>query len=174
MSYGTPGIGTSPHLSMELLKSMAGIDILHVPYRGTARRRDRRDQRPDRGDVRQRAHRQAAGRLGAACARWRFPGRSASQALPGRAAGGRGRRAGLRGDAVVRAWSRRRARRAPIVARLNAEAIKALHSDEMKEKLALDGAQPVGSTPGRIRGADPERAGEVGRRVARAAGIDQQ
>ena len=36
LSYGTPGIGTSPHLSMELLKSMAGIDIQHVPYRGTA------------------------------------------------------------------------------------------------------------------------------------------
>jgi tripartite-type tricarboxylate transporter receptor subunit TctC len=36
LSYGTPGIGTSPHLSMELLKSMAGIDLQHVPYRGTA------------------------------------------------------------------------------------------------------------------------------------------
>src|SRR4030095_6812562 len=32
LSYGTPGIGTSPHLSMELLKSMAGIDLQHVPY----------------------------------------------------------------------------------------------------------------------------------------------
>src|SRR5262249_304357 len=36
LSYGTPGIGTSPHMSMELLKSMAGIDLQHVPYRGTA------------------------------------------------------------------------------------------------------------------------------------------
>ena len=27
LSYGTPGIGTSPHLCMELLKSMAGIDL---------------------------------------------------------------------------------------------------------------------------------------------------
>ena len=36
LSYGTPGIGTSPHLCMELLKSMAGIDLTHVPYRGTA------------------------------------------------------------------------------------------------------------------------------------------
>src|SRR2546421_10818803 len=36
LSYGTPGIGTSPHLSMELLKSLAGIDLQHVPYRGTA------------------------------------------------------------------------------------------------------------------------------------------
>src|SRR5436190_17545392 len=36
LSYGTPGIGTSPHMCMELLKYMAGIDMTHVPYRGTA------------------------------------------------------------------------------------------------------------------------------------------
>src|SRR3954464_13677886 len=36
LSYGPPGIGTSPHLCMELLKYMAGVDITHVPYRGTA------------------------------------------------------------------------------------------------------------------------------------------
>ena len=36
LSYGTPGIGTSPHLCMELLKYMAHIDVTHVPYRGTA------------------------------------------------------------------------------------------------------------------------------------------
>src|SRR3954469_21159825 len=36
LSYGTPGIGTSPHMAMELLKSMAGIDVQHVPYKGTA------------------------------------------------------------------------------------------------------------------------------------------
>src|SRR3954453_9809204 len=36
LSYGTPGIGTSPHLCMELLKYMARIDLQHVPYKGTA------------------------------------------------------------------------------------------------------------------------------------------
>ena len=36
MTYGTPGIGTSPHMSMELFKSMAGVDLQHIPYRGTA------------------------------------------------------------------------------------------------------------------------------------------
>src|SRR4051812_25347882 len=34
LTYGTPGIGTSPHMSMELLKSMADIDLRHIPYRG--------------------------------------------------------------------------------------------------------------------------------------------
>jgi tripartite-type tricarboxylate transporter receptor subunit TctC len=33
LSFAAPGIGTSPHLAGELLKSMAGVDILYVPYR---------------------------------------------------------------------------------------------------------------------------------------------
>jgi tripartite-type tricarboxylate transporter receptor subunit TctC len=36
LTYGTPGVGTSPHMSMELFKSMAHVDIRHIPYRGTA------------------------------------------------------------------------------------------------------------------------------------------
>jgi tripartite-type tricarboxylate transporter receptor subunit TctC len=34
--YGSPGYGTQPHLSGEFLKLRAGIDIVHVPYRGSA------------------------------------------------------------------------------------------------------------------------------------------
>jgi len=33
-TYGTAGVGTFPHLTMELLKDRAGIDLVHVPYRG--------------------------------------------------------------------------------------------------------------------------------------------
>ncbi len=36
LAYGSPGSGTSPHLSMELFKSVTGSDILHVPYKGSA------------------------------------------------------------------------------------------------------------------------------------------
>jgi tripartite-type tricarboxylate transporter receptor subunit TctC len=36
LSYGSSGVGASPHLSIELLKSMTGIDIVHVPYKGAA------------------------------------------------------------------------------------------------------------------------------------------
>jgi tripartite-type tricarboxylate transporter receptor subunit TctC len=34
ISFGSGGIGTSPHLSGELFKAMTGINMLHVPYRG--------------------------------------------------------------------------------------------------------------------------------------------
>jgi tripartite-type tricarboxylate transporter receptor subunit TctC len=34
--YGSAGVGSSLHLSMELLKSLTGINIVHVPYKGSA------------------------------------------------------------------------------------------------------------------------------------------
>lgn len=36
LNYGSPGIGTPHHLAMELFKNVAGADITHVPYKGTA------------------------------------------------------------------------------------------------------------------------------------------
>jgi len=34
LSYGTPGIGTPPHLASELFTRMAGIEATHVPFKG--------------------------------------------------------------------------------------------------------------------------------------------
>jgi tripartite-type tricarboxylate transporter receptor subunit TctC len=36
ITYGSAGIGNLQHLNMELLLSMAGIQVLHVPYRGSS------------------------------------------------------------------------------------------------------------------------------------------
>jgi tripartite-type tricarboxylate transporter receptor subunit TctC len=36
MSYASSGPGTPYHMAGELFKSMAGVDILHVPYKGSA------------------------------------------------------------------------------------------------------------------------------------------
>ena len=36
IAYGSAGNGTAGHLAMELLKSSAGIDMIHVPYKGSA------------------------------------------------------------------------------------------------------------------------------------------
>lgn len=35
LNYASAGAGTSPHLTFELFKSVAGVDLVHVPYRGT-------------------------------------------------------------------------------------------------------------------------------------------
>lgn len=34
--YGTPGLGSTAHLSTELFKSMTGVEMTHVPYKGSA------------------------------------------------------------------------------------------------------------------------------------------
>lgn len=36
LNYASPGNGTPHHLAMELFKAKAGIEIVHVPYKGTA------------------------------------------------------------------------------------------------------------------------------------------
>jgi tripartite-type tricarboxylate transporter receptor subunit TctC len=36
LNFGSSGIGSTNHLAGELLKSMTGIDIVHVPYKGAA------------------------------------------------------------------------------------------------------------------------------------------
>jgi len=171
LSYGTPGIGTSPHLSMELLKSMAGIDVQHVPYRGTAAAvtdviggqiaatfANAFTAKPqvDSGRVRALAV-SGPNRIDA------FPG-----VPPVAEAGVPGYEAMQWYGLTVPAGTP-----APIIARLHTEAAKALRSDEMKEKLALDGAQPVGSTPAEF-GALIRRELEKWARVVRAAGIELQ
>jgi len=171
MSYGTAGIGTTPHLCMELLKSMAGIDLLHIPYKGTA---------PAAADV-------ISGQVAAMFA-------SALTARPmidsGRvralAVSGPQRvaalpnvppvaEAGVPGYAALN-WYGLLAPAGtpqPIVARLNAEALRALRSDEMKERLAADGAEPHGGTPEELAALIRSEL-EKWARVTRAAGIEPQ
>ncbi|MBF5002846.1 Bug family tripartite tricarboxylate transporter substrate binding protein [Diaphorobacter caeni] len=35
-SYGSPGVGSTPHFSGELIKKIAGVDLAHIPYKGSA------------------------------------------------------------------------------------------------------------------------------------------
>lgn len=39
INYGSSGTGSATHLNMELFRSMAGIDMVHVPYRGSTQAR---------------------------------------------------------------------------------------------------------------------------------------
>jgi len=36
INFASGGVGTSPHLSGELFMAMTGVELVHVPYRGTA------------------------------------------------------------------------------------------------------------------------------------------
>ncbi len=36
INFASNGVGSGPHLAAELLKSVAGIDIVHIPYKGDA------------------------------------------------------------------------------------------------------------------------------------------
>ena len=36
LSFGSSGVGAAAHLTQELFKQVAGVDMIHVPYKGTA------------------------------------------------------------------------------------------------------------------------------------------
>ncbi|WP_348235125.1 tripartite tricarboxylate transporter substrate-binding protein, partial [Salmonella enterica] len=36
LSYASSGNGTSTHLAAEMFKAVAGVDIAHIPYKGSA------------------------------------------------------------------------------------------------------------------------------------------
>ena len=171
MSYGTAGIGTAPHLCMELLKSMAGIDLLHVPYKGTA---------PAAADV-------VSGQIAAmfATALTARPmidagrvralavsGPQRVQALPNVPPVAE---AGVPGYSAIQ-WYGLLAPAGtpqPVIVRLNAEAARSLKGEEMRERLAADGAEPHGSTPEAFAALIKSELEKWGRGT-RAAGIEPQ
>jgi tripartite-type tricarboxylate transporter receptor subunit TctC len=170
LSYGTPGIGTSPHLCMELLKYMAGIDVTHVPYRGTAAAvtdvisgqiqlafATALTAKPqvDAGRVRALAV-SGPKRVDA------LPNvPPVAEAVPGYEAM---QWYGLLAPAGVSP---------AIVEKLNAEALVALRSKEMRDRLAADGAEPLGSTPAEFS-AFIRRELDKWSKVAEAAKIEKQ
>jgi tripartite-type tricarboxylate transporter receptor subunit TctC len=170
LSYGTPGIGTSPHMCMELLKYMSGIDVTHVPYRGTAAAVT---------DV-------ISGQIQLAFA-------TALTAKP-QVDAGRVRAIAVSGPRRVEAlpnvppvaeavpgyeamqWYGLLAPAGvpnTVVQKLNSEALVALRSQEMKDRLAADGAEPLGSTPAEFA-AFVRRELDKWTKVAEAAKIEKQ
>jgi tripartite-type tricarboxylate transporter receptor subunit TctC len=170
LTYGTPGVGTSPHMSMELFKSMAHVDILHIPYRGTA---------PAVTDI-------ISGQIHAMFA-------NALTARP-QVEGGKVRALGVSGPKRIGAMSDvppvadtlhgydamqwyglvapAKTPRA-IIMRIHAAAMLALKTEEMKEKLAQDGAEPEGTTPESFAALIKSELEKWGK-VAREANIEPQ
>jgi tripartite-type tricarboxylate transporter receptor subunit TctC len=145
MSYGSPGMGTNPHLAMELFCNMAKITMVHVPYKGSA---------PAIIDI-------VAGHITvmAATALTGIPhvrsGRlralavtsakrtAAAPEVPTLA------EAALPGYDAVQWYGVLAPAQTPpdIVGRINAEIVRILQLNDVKERLHGDGADPVGSTP---------------------------
>jgi tripartite-type tricarboxylate transporter receptor subunit TctC len=145
LNYGSSGNGGLSHLSGALFSSLAGINITHIPYKGGA---------PAMTDViagqiqmlfstilQSHAHIKA-GRL-RPLAVTTAKRSAAAPELPTM------REAGVPGYEVAGWYGILAPAKTPqpIIAKLNHEIVRILHTDELKDRLSADGSEPVGSTP---------------------------
>ena len=149
LSYASSGAGGSPHLAGELLKLRAGIDIIHVPYKGAA---------PALVDV-------VSGTvsMGFKTALSAIPHMQSGKLKPIAVAANRRlpqipnvptmAEAGL-ADFEVSSWNGllAPAKTPPeMVAKLNREFVRILATADVREKFAAQAAEPVGNTPEQFR-----------------------
>jgi len=145
MNFGSGGSGTSNHLAGELFNILTGATLTHVPYKGV--NLAMQDVIAGRIDlvvigVPAAAPHVRSGKLRALAV-------IAPQRLPALPEVPTVAEAGLPGFEVT-TWYGILAPAGtprPIIARLNTELLKVMHSPEMKERLAGIGTDPVTSTP---------------------------
>src|SRR3954464_5944631 len=149
LNFGSGGVGSTPHLSVELFKSAAGIDAVHVPYKGGA---------PALNDL-------VGGQLSfmienvlgprpfVTAGRRRALAIASSERSPLEPALPTMAESGVPGYEVLGWQGVFAVAGTPpeIVARLQAEVGKVLRLPEVRERLAALGAEPVGSTPAQLR-----------------------
>jgi tripartite-type tricarboxylate transporter receptor subunit TctC len=168
VNYGSAGIGTVGHLAGELLATMAGIKLTHVPYKGTG---------PALTDLLgghipmmftpiPTAHGQAESGLLRALAVTSAQRSSLLPDLPTVAESGLpGYEAGLRYGLVAPAGTPR-----AVIARLNKELRLALTAEDVRQRLATDGAETLPSTPEEYA-ADIDREETTWSKVVNALGL---
>ena len=168
LNYGSSGAGASPHLAAELLKSMAGIDLVHVPYKGVG---------PALTDV-------IAGHIDAMFADVHLvlphakAGKLRVLAVTSRERSGVMPEAPTVSEAAVPGYSAGTwfgvlapaGTSQEIVSRLNGEIRKILGNASLRERLSTQGIEPGGSTPEQF-GAHLRSEIEKWRKVARTANI---
>jgi len=145
LNYGSGGSGSGPHIVAELFKSEAGVDIVHVPYKGTGPLTAALvagDVQLAFGNIFALVPQVKSGRLKALA----VTGAQRSSALPEvptvAESGLPGfEAAGVHGLLAPAGTPRR------IIDRLNAECVAILRSPEVRAQLASDGAEPVAGTP---------------------------
>ncbi len=148
LSYASAGNGSGAHLSAELLKTMTGIDMVHVPYKGAG------PAYPDLlggrvpvmfstyAPITGHLEAQSLRALGVTTARRvaALPELPAiSEEVPG-----------YESDVWYAIAAPARTPK-EIIARLNQEVLRALGSPAIREQLANDAIEPIGSTPEELR-----------------------
>jgi tripartite-type tricarboxylate transporter receptor subunit TctC len=143
LRYGSGGSGSPPHLSAELFKHMAGIDVQHVPYKGVT---------PALTDTIAGQVHMTISVVPAALAHMRsgrvralgITSAKRSEVVPEVPAIGET----IPGYEYIGWYTLLAPAKTPvaIVNRLNAEVVSALKTSAVREKLADLGAEPIGST----------------------------
>ena len=145
LTFGSPGNGTPQHLAGQLFNTMAGVDMLHVPYKGAV---------PALTDL-------LGGQLSmifssmppalplVKTGKIRALGVTSATRSPATPAIPTITESGLPGYEVNNWYGILAPRGTPkeIVSKLNAEIVKILNMPDVKESLAVQGAEPVSGTP---------------------------
>jgi tripartite-type tricarboxylate transporter receptor subunit TctC len=145
LTFASAGLGTSPHLSMELFLSMTKTRMLHVPYKGSG---------PGivdliAGQVQVMAPNMLSGYPHIKTGRMRPYGVTGSKRTAGAPEIPTIAESGVPGYEAVQ-WYGVLAPAAtprPIVQRLHDEIVKVLQQPNVKDVIVKDGGEPVGSTP---------------------------
>lgn len=166
LSYASPGNGTSGHLAAELFKVQAGVNLVHVPYKGTAEAL----QDLGSGRVQMMFDTVAQGLAQAKGGRVKALAVTSPQRTPlapevptMAESGFPGWDTGAWFGVMVRAGTP-----ADVVARLHAESVRALNAPDVRERLVSMAATPVGNTPAefaRFVAAESSRWGDVIRKA---------
>jgi tripartite-type tricarboxylate transporter receptor subunit TctC len=168
LNYGSPALGTSTHLAMELLKSMTGIQVTRIPYKGGA---------ATLNDL-------IAGQIHLAfviatavaphlqSGRLRALGVSGSTPWPSLPGVPTVASAGLPGYESLSITGMFAPARTPdaVVARLNQEIVRVLQRPDVKERFLGLGVEAVGSTPEQFTAKIKSEIAKWGK-VIREAGI---
>ncbi len=168
MTYGSSGLGGLSHLSGALFSSLAGIKLIHVPYKGG---------NPALNDVvggqiqmlfstlLQADTQLKAGRVRALAVTTKKRSPAAPELPTMQEAGVAGYEvAGWYGVLAPAKTPR------PIIDKLNTEIVRILHSPDVQNRLAADGSEAVGSTPEQFGNHIKSEVAKWGK-VIREAGI---
>ncbi|WP_157267195.1 tripartite tricarboxylate transporter substrate binding protein [Azohydromonas aeria] len=170
-SYASSGNGGAPHMSAELFRTMAGVDIAHVPYKGsTAAHPDLIAGRTALmfDTVAAVAPQVKGGKLRALAVTTSRRSSVLPEVPTMAEAGIKGYDTSTWGGLLAPAGTPRE-----VVAKLNAEANKALAAPEVREKLMAAGIEPAGGTPAQF-GAFIQTEMQRWAQVAQRAGIQPE